>query len=188
MDGITIVDLSILIIILLSGTLAYFRGFIRETLSISGWITAAIVAFKFAPNLDPTLRSIPYLGDLLKKSCEISIITSFILLFTISLVIFSLLVTFFSSFVKKTFIKSIDRGLGFLFGLSRGALIIIILFITYDNFYKTHSQEVEFIERSVSQKILGLYKEQINEFMPKGLLNSTFTRYEELILNCKLYN
>ena len=187
MDGITVVDLSILIIILLSGTLAYFRGFIREALSISGWVVAAIIAFTFAPNFDPTLRSVPFLGDLLKKSCEISIITSFVLLFTISLVIFSFLVTFCSSFVKKTFIKSIDRGLGFLFGLCRGALIIIILFITYQQF-KTPSQAIELIERSISQKVLSLYKDQIDEFMPKGLLSSTFTRYEELMLNCKLYN
>ena len=65
--------------------------------------------------------------------------------------------------------------------------LVIILFITYQQF-ETPSQAIELIERSVSQKVLSLYKDQIDEFMPKGLLSSTFTRYEELMLNCKLYN
>ncbi|MBV02851.1 MAG: colicin V production CvpA [Rhodobacteraceae bacterium] len=187
MEGITIVDLGILIVIFLSGTLAYFRGFFREVLSITSWILAAILAFNFAPNFDPILKSTPVVGDFFRKSCDISLITSFVLLFTISLTIFVLLIPLFSSFTKKTYLKSIDRVFGFLFGIIRGALIIVILFVSYHQF-KSPSQNIDLIERSISQKFLNLYKDQIDGFVPKGIMESTFVRYEELTFACKSYN
>ena len=49
MDGFTIVDGVVAVIILISAILAYSRGFVREGMSIAGWIFAAIVAYIFAP-------------------------------------------------------------------------------------------------------------------------------------------
>ena len=128
-EGLNIVDLLVLIIVLLSGTLAYFRGLVRESISIAGWIISALLAFNFANQVEPMLRSAPLIGEYLKKSCDISIILTFVLLFTVCLVIFSILAPFLSSVIKRTYLKSIDRFFGFLFGLARGALIIIVLFI-----------------------------------------------------------
>jgi hypothetical protein len=46
MEGLNIVDLLVLIIVLLSGTLAYFRGLVRESISIAGWVISALLAFQ----------------------------------------------------------------------------------------------------------------------------------------------
>lgn len=48
MEGFTIVDAGVGVIILLSAVLAYSRGFVREVLAIGGWVAAAIAAFVFA--------------------------------------------------------------------------------------------------------------------------------------------
>ena len=45
MEGFTIVDAGVGVIILLSAVLAYSRGFVREVLAIGGWVAAAIAAF-----------------------------------------------------------------------------------------------------------------------------------------------
>ena len=44
MDGFTLVDAGVAIIILLSGVLAYSRGLVRETMALLGWIGAAVIA------------------------------------------------------------------------------------------------------------------------------------------------
>ena len=45
MDGFTIIDGIVAVVIILSAVLAYSRGFVREALSIGGWILAAIAAY-----------------------------------------------------------------------------------------------------------------------------------------------
>ena len=49
MEGFTLVDGIVAIVIVLSALLAYSRGFVRELMAIGGWIAAAILAFIFAP-------------------------------------------------------------------------------------------------------------------------------------------
>ena len=39
-----IADIVIVIVLIFSGLLAYFRGFVREVLSLATWIGAALVA------------------------------------------------------------------------------------------------------------------------------------------------
>ena len=63
MDAFTLVDAGVAVIIIVSGILAYSRGFVRETLAIVGWIVAAILAFMLAPAAQPLISEIPYLGN-----------------------------------------------------------------------------------------------------------------------------
>ena len=63
MEGFTIIDGVVALVIVLSGLLAYSRGFVREALAIAGWVVAAILAFMFAPQVQPLIKEIPYVGD-----------------------------------------------------------------------------------------------------------------------------
>ena len=77
MDGFTIVDAVVAVIILISAILAYSRGFIREAMSIVGWIAAAVVAYLFAPRAVPLIKEVPILKDFIADSCELSVIAAF---------------------------------------------------------------------------------------------------------------
>lgn len=65
MEGFTIIDGVVALIVVLSGLLAYSRGFMREVLAIAGWVAAAVLAFIFAPQgrsvgqRDPGRRRVP---------------------------------------------------------------------------------------------------------------------------------
>ncbi|MEL7100734.1 MAG: CvpA family protein, partial [Pseudomonadota bacterium] len=59
MEGFTIIDGVVAAVIILSALLAYGRGFVREAMAIAGWIAAAIIAFLFAPQVEPLVREIP---------------------------------------------------------------------------------------------------------------------------------
>ena len=47
MEGFTIVDGVVAIVIVVSALLAYSRGFVREAMAIAGWIGAALVGLAF---------------------------------------------------------------------------------------------------------------------------------------------
>ena len=90
MEGFTIIDGVVAVVIILSALLAYGRGFVREAMAIAGWIAAAILAFLFAPRVEPLVREIPVIGDFIADSCELSIIGAFALVFAVALIVVSL--------------------------------------------------------------------------------------------------
>ena len=77
MEGFTAIDAVVAVVIVLSALLAYSRGLVREVMAILGWIAAAILAFVFAPQVQPLVKELPVIGDFLSDSCELSIIAAF---------------------------------------------------------------------------------------------------------------
>jgi membrane protein required for colicin V production len=128
----TLVDAVILLIIVISGMLAYARGFTREALAIAGWIVAAFGAFYFAPFLEPLIREIPVVGDFLRSSCTLSILAAFAVAFAIVLVLISIFTPLISGAILESALGPIDRGLGFLFGAARGLVLVAVLYLLYD--------------------------------------------------------
>ena len=74
MEGFTLIDGLVALVIVVSAILAYARGFVREALAIAGWIGATILAFIFADSVKPLIKQIPVVGDMIGDSCELSII------------------------------------------------------------------------------------------------------------------
>ena len=65
MEGFTIVDGVVAIVIVLSAILAYSRGLVRESMAIAGWIIAAVLAFMFADQVHPLVKEAPVIGEFL---------------------------------------------------------------------------------------------------------------------------
>ncbi len=124
MEGFTIIDGVVAVVIVLSALLAYARGFVREALAIAGWIGATVLAFIFADQVVPLIKQIPVLGDFIGDSCELSIIAAFAGVFAVALVVFSIFTPLFSSAVQRSILGGLDQGLGFLFGVARGILLV----------------------------------------------------------------
>ncbi|MFT6075456.1 MAG: membrane protein required for colicin V production, partial [Yoonia sp.] len=132
MEGFTLVDAGVAIIVLLSGVLAYSRGFVRETMAILGWIGATVVAFIFADQVEPLVRQIPIIGEFIGDSCELAIIAAFAAVFAIALVVVSIFTPLFSTVVQRSALGGIDQALGFFFGALRGVLLVAVAFFVYD--------------------------------------------------------
>jgi membrane protein required for colicin V production len=128
----SIVDAVILLVVLISGMLAYARGFTREALAIAGWIVAALGAFYFAPFLEPLIREIPVVGEFLRSSCTLSVLAAFAAAFAIILVLISIFTPLISGAILESALGPIDRGLGFLFGAARGVVLVAVLYLLYD--------------------------------------------------------
>ena len=132
MEGFTLVDGIVLAVIVLSAVLAYARGLVRESLSIAGWIVAALAGFSFAPMVEPLIREIPVLRDVLGTSCELGILAGFAAVFVVALILVSLFTPLLAGAVQNSAIGPVDQGLGFLFGIVRGVLLVVIALVVYN--------------------------------------------------------
>lgn len=182
MDGFTLIDAVVAAIIILSAILAWSRGFVRESLSILGWIAAAILAFLFAGTVRPMIAQIPVLEDFLSDSCELSTIAAFAVVFALALVVFSILTPLFSSVVQRSALGGVDQAMGFLFGAARGILIVAIAFIVYDRVVT--SQRVPMVDQSRSAQVFSRLSGRMDEQLPDDAPGWIVSRYEQLVRAC----
>lgn len=182
MDGFTLVDAGVAVIVLLSGVLAYSRGLVREMMAILGWVGATIVAFVFAPQVEPLVRQIPIIGDFIGDSCELAIIAAFAAVFAVALIIASIFTPLFSSVVQRSAVGGVDQGLGFFFGILRGILLIAVAFFVYDTIFAT--QEVAMIDQSRSASVFAQLTARIEAQNPEQALGWITSQYQDLVGNC----
>ncbi|MFO6463645.1 CvpA family protein [Jannaschia sp. KMU-145] len=182
MDGFTYVDGAVALVIVVSAILAYSRGLVRETMAILGWVAAAILAFTFAGAAEPLVREIPYVGDILGDSCELAVIAAFALVFALALVLVSFFTPLLSSAVRHSALGPFDQGLGFVFGVLRGILLIAVGFVVYDRVIV--NEGIPAVEESRSINIFGRAKGNIEENIPEDAPGWILTRYESLVGEC----
>ena len=182
MEGFTLVDGGVAVIIVMSALLAYARGMVREIMAIAGWIAAAALAFVFADLAKPLVRQIPYLGDILGDSCELLILTSFVIIFAGSLLIISLFTPLFSSLVQKSIFGGFDQMLGFLFGVCRGIILIAVTFFIY--FTIMPNQNISSLDMSKSAKIFERYVDDVQDQNPEAALGWVRNQYDQLVGVC----
>ncbi len=182
MEAFTIIDGVVAAVIVISAILAYSRGFVRETLSILGWIAAAILAYMLAPAVEPLVREIPYLGDFLGDSCELTIIASFAAVFAVVLVLAALFTPLFSSIVRRSALGGLDQGLGFFFGVLRGMLLVAVALIVFDR--AVPSGTVDMVDNSRSAAVFERLSASIDEAIPEDAPSWIVQRYEDLVGAC----
>jgi len=114
------VDYLIIGIIVLSASISIVRGFIKEVLSLASWALAFWVALTFSPNLSTLL--LDYIA-----TPSIRLFSAFFALFLVTLILGALVNHVISTLVEKTGLTGTDRALGVVFGLLRGAAIVVLL-------------------------------------------------------------
>ncbi|MDA9135934.1 CvpA family protein [Ascidiaceihabitans sp.] len=178
----TIIDGVVAIVIILSALLAYGRGLVREVMAIVGWIAAAVLGFMFAPRVEPLVREIPVVGDIIADSCELSVIGAFAIVFSLALIVMSLFTPLFSSLIRRSALGGLDQGLGFLFGVVRGLLLVAIAFFVHDTVIT--GQEFTIVDESRSAAVFGRFTGDIQEQEPEQALGWITQQYENLVGSC----
>lgn len=182
MEGFTIVDAVVAVVILLSAILAYSRGVVREILAIAGWVAAAVLAFIFAPQAEPLIKQIPVLDKFLGGSCELSVIAAFAAVFAVALIVMSIFTPLFSSAVQRSALGGVDQGLGFLFGVLRGILLVAVAFVAYDR--AMSGAGIPVVDNSQSAKVFASLQDRLNAEVPADAPGWITARYQDLIGKC----
>jgi membrane protein required for colicin V production len=132
---ITFLDLILLVVMLVSGMLAMIRGFMREVLSIAAWALAAVATIYFYARLLPLAKQY-FNNDIVAAGAVIGGV------FLGTLLIVSILTVRISDMILDSRVGALDRTLGFLFGLGRGLLIVVVAFLFFDWLVPARSQPV----------------------------------------------
>src|SRR5882757_10403753 len=121
---ITLLDILLLVVMLISGLLAMIRGFMREVLSIAAWGIAALVTLYSYARLLPTAKQY-FNSDMVATGVTVGGV------FLLTLLIVSIITVRISDMVLDSRVGALDRTLGFLFGLGRGLVIVVVAFLFF---------------------------------------------------------
>jgi membrane protein required for colicin V production len=116
------IDLAVIAIVLISGVLAFFRGFVKEVLAIVGWVGAGLATLYLFTAAAPFARR--YLSPTLLADA----VTAFAI-FVVALIILSVISHAIARRVRDSALSALDRSLGFLFGVARGAVLVAIAYL-----------------------------------------------------------
>ena len=118
----TWVDAVVLAVLAVSALLAFMRGLVQEVLGVGAWIGAALVALALRPTVAPLLHGTvepAWLADALAAGG----------VFLVVLVVLKIIISFIARFVQDLVLGGTDRALGLLFGIARGAFLVILAYI-----------------------------------------------------------
>ena len=183
MEGFTLVDGGVAFVVLISAILAYSRGLVREILSIAGWAAAAVVAYVLTPQVEPLVKEIPILSDIIGTSCILALIIAFALVFAVALIVISIFTPLFSGMVQRSVLGTVDQGLGFLFGVARGLLLVLIALILYDNILPA-GDRLAIVEESKSREVLAESQARLAAMAPSEVPEWLRVRYDGFVGNC----
>ena len=119
---VNIVDIAVVVVLLISALLAYARGFVHEVLSVLGWVGAIFA----------TIYGYPYVKPYARQFIPVELIADLaagVVIFIVTLVVLSFVTRGAAKMVKASALNFLDRSLGFLFGIVRGAVIVCILYL-----------------------------------------------------------
>jgi len=158
---ITLLDIFLLAVMLISGMLAMIRGFMREILSILAWGCAAGATLYAYSRLLPTAKAY-FNNDIIAAAVTIGGV------FLGTLIIVSVITVRISDKILDSRIGALDRTLGFLFGLARGLLIVVVAFAFFDWLVPAKSQPA-WVENAKSRVVLQGTGQWLQSLMPEDM-------------------
>ena len=111
------VDYIILAIVLISAVMGLVRGLLREAIAVITWFLAIVLAWTFAPSLEPLL------GGVLEGS-PLRIWAARTIIFVGVLLVGGAISVIVTNFVRVSIFAAMDRFLGFILGIIRGIVIV----------------------------------------------------------------
>jgi membrane protein required for colicin V production len=164
-------DLFLIAVMLISGLLAMVRGLIREVLSIAGWGAAAVAGlYAFSKLLPITKQYIS--NDYVAAGVTIGGA------FFLTLIVVSIITVKISDTVLDSRIGALDRTLGFLFGLARGLIIVVVAFIFFDWLVPAKSQP-DMIRNARSRIVLQNTGEWLKGLLPEDPENTILKKLKK---------
>ena len=116
------VDLLVIGVVFISMLIGVIRGLVKEALTLVSWATSIWVAWKFHPYLSPHLSG--WIDDR-----ALRVVAAVVVLFLLSLIVLTALSYLLTRLMEQTGLSGINRSLGALFGVARGALAISLVVI-----------------------------------------------------------
>ena len=160
------IDIIVLLVLFASLIFGFFRGFVKELLSLMAWVFAFFVAYYFSSSVAIFL---PFEAEF-----SIKYVGSFVLIFIFVLIVSSILIKFLSTFIHKIGLGASNIVLGGLFGILRGVIVVYLLIFIIE---KTSYAEGTSWQQANSIVLIKLLVEKTFPYLPQDWVNNV--KYEE---------
>jgi membrane protein required for colicin V production len=168
---ITLLDIIVLAVMLLSGLLAMIRGFMREILSIAAWGAAALTTLYAFPRLLPTAKT--YFNN--ETIAMVAVVAG---VFLGTLLVATIITSRISDMVLDSRIGALDRTLGFLFGLGRGLLIVVVAFLFFA-WLVPDKQQPDWVRSAKSLSVLQSSGAWLQSLLPDDPESTILKRFKK---------
>lgn len=139
MEQLNNLDVVFLVIVGVSALVAIARGVTKELLSIIGWVLAGVSVYYLLPVVDPIMKK--YIA-----SEVLSGLVSGMVILIMFCIFWVLAADKISTQIRFSKLSSLDRILGFIFGIFRGVVIVVLLQIMISSLIPEESQKGVFAE------------------------------------------
>lgn len=168
----TYLDAALLVVCFISGLLAMYRGLAREILSIFSWLAAAAIgAWIFFTKKDLSADVAAQTG--LPPQIALAVVA--LALALIVLIVVHLITARISDAILDSRVGMIDRVLGFLFGVARGFILIVIPYMFYESFFPNDKEHFPWVKNAQSlpyiKSIGGTIRTILVQYAPSSLTN-----------------
>jgi membrane protein required for colicin V production len=118
----TAFDVAAILVVGLSVLVAFFRGAIRELLTIGTWVGAGVIAF----------YGFPYARELARRTMEtewLADAAALCVVFVVPLIGLKVAAAVLTEHLPGGSVESVDRVAGAAFGIARGALVVCVAYL-----------------------------------------------------------
>ena len=157
----SVLDIFIIVVIVMSGLFAFARGFVKEALSILGWLGASAAAVYALPFARPIAeRYLP--AGAVAESVAAGVV------FLVTLIALSILTGGIARRVRSSGLSALDRTLGLMFGLMRGALLVCIGYVGLTFLLPQHGEQPHWISESRTLPLIAGATDSLARLLPES--------------------
>ncbi len=114
------IDYALLAVVGLSALVSLFRGFVREALSLAGWVASFLLATRFADTAAASLA-----GWVQQEQARQ--VLAFASVFVAVLILWAVISRLIVKLIRSSVLSGLDRVIGVFFGLLRGVVLVAVL-------------------------------------------------------------
>ena len=166
---ITYLDAALLAVCFISGLLAMYRGFAREMLSIVSWVIAAAAVLYFVIYHKPFAEE---MAAQMGTKAPVAQIVVGAVIFLIVLIVVHLITARISDSILDSRIGMIDRMLGFIFGVLRGFILIVVPYMFYEAFFPDPNQHLDWVRNAQSMPYIKATGDTLRSVLESHLPSS----------------
>ncbi|AZG13937.1 MULTISPECIES: CvpA family protein [Cupriavidus] len=156
----TFFDYAVAFILVASALIGVLRGLVREVLALVGWVVAFVLAYHFGGMAAGWMpETLP--GGALTRSA-----LGFLAVFFGTWIVSALAGAILGQLLETTGLKPADRGLGLVFGLARGVLIVMLVVVVAG---LTKLPEEPFWRDAVSRPYVMQAMDELRQWLPPDL-------------------
>jgi membrane protein required for colicin V production len=162
--SVNFVDLAVLGVLLISALIAFSRGLLREVLTIGAWVGAVLAA----------IWGFPYLKEIARRYIAMQVVADALtvtVIFMVTLIVLAGLSHMLARNLRNSAFGSLDRSLGLLFGLIRGAVLVCFGYLLFSWAVPNAADQPEIIKTAHSLPLVASGANILRAMLPKSALD-----------------